>query len=74
MAQGPRSSPVGGLRSATINWLSPASSSSASKALSQQFTLPAGYEGVDANNAILHAYDTGSGTWPRSVATILSAK
>jgi len=41
-----------------------ASSASASKALSQQFAPPAGYEGVDTNNAILHTYGTGGGAAP----------
>ncbi len=35
------------------------SSGSATKALSQQFNPPAGYEGIDTNNAILHTYGTG---------------
>ncbi|MGH2387381.1 MAG: MMPL family transporter, partial [Chloroflexota bacterium] len=39
-----------------------ASQSAATNALSQQGGLPAGYEGVDTNNAILHTYGTGGGT------------
>ena len=40
------------------------SSGSATKALSQQFTPPAGYEGIDTNNAILRTYGTGGGIPP----------
>jgi len=41
-----------------------ASSASATKALSQQFAPPAGYEGVDTNTAILHTYGTGGDAAP----------
>src|SRR5919109_1003063 len=41
-----------------------ASSRSATKALSQQFAPPAGYEGIDTNKAILHTYGTGGSTAP----------
>jgi len=40
------------------------SSGSATKALSQQFSIPPGYEGVDTNNAILRTYGTGGGAPP----------
>ena len=41
-----------------------ASSSSATKALSQQFAPPKGYEGVDTNGAILRTYGTGGEAAP----------
>ena len=41
-----------------------ASSGSATKALSQQFSVPPGYEGVDTNDAILRTYGTGGGAAP----------
>ena len=41
-----------------------ASSGSASKALSQQFSLPAGYEAFNTNNAIARTYGTGGATAP----------
>jgi len=40
------------------------SSGSATKALSQQFNPPVGYEGVDTNTAILHTYGTGGTAAP----------
>ena len=40
------------------------SSGSATKALSQQFTPPAGYEGVDTNTTILRAYGADGGASP----------
>ncbi len=36
-----------------------ANASTATKALSQKYSAPAGYEGVETNNAILHTYGTG---------------
>jgi len=41
-----------------------ASSGSAANALSQQFSAPTGYEGVETNAAILRAYGSGGGTSP----------
>ncbi len=41
-----------------------ASSARATKALSLQFAPPAGYEGIDTNNAILRTYGTGGGAAP----------
>jgi len=41
-----------------------ASAGSATTALSQQYSAPAGYEGVETNGAILHTYGTGGGASP----------
>ena len=41
-----------------------AGSGAATRALSQQFTVSGGYEGIDTNSAILHVYGTGGDAAP----------
>jgi len=48
-----------------------ASSRSATKALSQRFAPPAGYEGIDTNAAILRTYGTGGETVPLVSVVVL---